>query len=83
MFRACALLHKLDYKAHFYFDAESKWVTGIRGATVKDDMKSIVPTSKFYIEGGFAGNIYLYKWQQKGNHRVCPFYQGFIYKIFP
>ncbi|KZE68571.1 hypothetical protein AV545_02155 [Paenibacillus jamilae] len=61
----------------------SKWVTGIRDATVNEDKKSTVPTSKFYIEGGFAGDIYLYKWQQKGNHRVCPLYQGFVYKILP
>ncbi|WP_025675115.1 hypothetical protein [Paenibacillus polymyxa] len=61
----------------------SRWVTGIKGATVNEDKKSTVPTSKFYIEGGFAGDLYLYKWQQKGNHRVCPLYQGFVYKLLP
>ncbi|KAE8558106.1 hypothetical protein [Paenibacillus polymyxa] len=60
-----------------------KWVSGIKGATVKEDMKSTVPTQKFYMTGGFGGNISLYKWQQKGNNKVCPLYQGYIYKMFP
>ncbi|QYK62604.1 hypothetical protein [Paenibacillus sp. S25] len=63
--------------------SKSKWVTGIRGATVKEDMKSTVPTSKYHIEGRFAGDVYLYKWQEKGGHRVCPLYQGFLYQIIP
>ncbi|MGP0580259.1 hypothetical protein ACTP13_25120 [Paenibacillus peoriae] len=58
----------------------SKWVTGIRGQTVTEDMKWIVPTSKFYRQGDYAGYITLYKWQQKGNNKVRALYQGLIYK---
>ncbi|TKH42087.1 hypothetical protein C1I60_22590 [Paenibacillus terrae] len=58
----------------------AKMVRGIRGATVKESMKWMVPTSIFYRQGDYAGDIYLHKWIKKGKDEVYPIYQGLIYR---
>ncbi|MGG4219987.1 hypothetical protein ABEW32_17400 [Paenibacillus jamilae] len=63
--------------------ASAKMVRGIKGATVKESMKWIVPTSIFYRQGDYSGEILLYKWVKKGKDSVYPLYQGLIYKNLP